>query len=100
MVGRLVQKQQVVPFQHQLGQGHTPLFPSGQGLYRLVHILAGEQEEGQNAAHIPGLHAGERVPHFAHDGLSRMQPLLLLVVIPHIHIGTVDEIAASGFNCP
>ena len=98
VVGGLVQQQQVIPPQHQLGQGHPAPLAAGQGADGLEHVLSGKEEQGQHPPHVAGLHPGEIVPHLAHHRLFRVQALLLLVVVARVHVGAIDDDASVGLE--
>ena len=94
MVGGLIQKQEIVLFQHQFGQSHPAPLAAGEGGNSLEDLLAGEQEQRQHRPHVAGLHPGKIVPHLAHDVLFRVQGGLLLVIIAHVHIGAEENLPA------
>ena len=94
MVGRLVQQQQVVVAQHQLGQRHAPLFAAGQGLDGLIYIVAGKQEKRQHAADAIHFQARKFIPDLVQNVLFRVEPRLMLLIVAHIHIRTEYHRAA------
>ena len=77
MVGGLVQKQQVGPFQHDLRKAQAGQLAAGKRLAGLEHRLAPEAQLCQMAAHLQLGHAGVLVPDHIDDPALPQTVLLL-----------------------
>ena len=77
MVGGLVQKQQVGPFQHDLRKAQAGQLATGKRLAGLEHRLAPEAQLCQMAAHLQLGHAGVLVPDHIDDPALPQTVLLL-----------------------
>ena len=96
MVGGLVEYEEVVAPEHELGQRQPPPLAARERAHRLKHLVAGKQEQRQRAAHLVGLHVGVVVPYLVYHLLVQVQVFLMLVVIAQVQIRTVAHVAAVG----
>ena len=64
MVGRLVEKEEVVALEHQFAQRHAALLAAGEHGNFFVDVVAGEEEQRQYRAHAVEVEAGKGVPQF------------------------------------
>ena len=94
MVRWLIQKKNVVLFEHQGGQGNAALFTAGEGLDLLEDIVSGKQKHSEGAPNIGLLHGGEAVPYLIQYGFIRMERTLMLIIITKIYIGAEFDFSA------
>ena len=64
MVGRLVEKEEVVALEHQFAQRHAALLAAGEHGDLLVDVVAGKEEQRQYRAHAVEVETGKGVPQF------------------------------------
>ena len=98
MVGRLVEKEEVVALEHQFAQRNAALFAAGEHGDLLVNVVAGEEEQRQHRAHAVEVEAGEGVPQFVQDVLFRVEPGLVLLVVAQIDVGAELHLARVGLQ--